>query len=96
MDHGCGAMTELRQFLYNLLLGSDQFLNVLLLGDPDESLSGRTGRAILSGRPKWFVIGFEKSIDKLAYVLVGEIDHCKNAVEPEERPLEKELWSWIK
>jgi len=84
------------QFLYNLVLGMDQFLNVIILGDPDESLSGRTGRAILSGRPKWFVKPFQKVIDGLAYVLAGEVDHCINAVEPEERPFEKELWSWIK
>ena len=89
-------MTFLSVFLYNLVLAADQFLNVLLLGDPDESLSGRTGRAVLSGRAKWFVFSLEKIIDSLAYILSGEIDHCINAVEPEERPLEKELWTWIK
>lgn len=84
------------QLYYNLLLGCDQFLNVLLLGDPDESLSGRTGRAILSGRPKFWVKPLGRMVDSLAYVLAGEVDHCKNAVEPEERPFEKELWSWVK
>jgi hypothetical protein len=84
------------QFLYNLGLGIDQFVNVLLLGDPDESLSGRMGRAILSGRPKWWVKPCAKANDWLWLVLVGEKDHSINAVEPEERPYEKELWSWIR
>jgi hypothetical protein len=84
------------QYIYNLGLGIDQFINVLLLGDPDESLSGRTGRAMLSGTPVFFVPFLWRFIDFVALVLAGELNHCINAVENEERPHEKELWSWIK
>jgi hypothetical protein len=86
----------LKQYAYNLLLGLDQMVNVVLLGDPDESLSGRTGRAMMSGQAKWFVSPLSRGLDILAILLTGERDHCRNAVEPEERPKEKELWSWIK
>lgn len=84
------------QFIYNLFLGIDQFSNVLLLGDPDESLSGRTGRAMLSGRPRFFVRPLYVFIDYFALALFGEVNHCLNAVEHEERPYEKELWSWVR
>jgi hypothetical protein len=84
------------QFIYNLGLAVDQFANVLLLGDPDESLSGRLGRAMLSGRPKWFVPTCAKLNDALWLLLMGEKNHCLNAVEHEECPAEKELWSWIR
>jgi hypothetical protein len=84
------------KFLYNLGLGLDQFVNVLLLGDPDESLSGRLGRALISGKPKFWVPPMAKANDWLWEKLAGELDHCVASVEPEERPHEKELWSWIK
>lgn len=89
-------MNLLLKYLYNLALGLDQFLNVILLGDPDESLSGRMGRAKLSGRPKWFVPPIVWINDKIWLLLAGEVDHSINAVEPEERPKEKEIWSWTR
>jgi hypothetical protein len=82
--------------LYNLALAFDQFINALLLGDPDESISGRTGRAIASGRAKWFVKPLGCYIDFIFSLLFGEKEHVKNAIEPEEKPHLKELWSWIK
>ncbi len=84
------------QYLYNIILGIDQMVNVLLLGDPDESLSGRTGRAMQSGKPKRFIPLFAKFVDWLFLVIFKEKNHVLNAIEPEERPKEKELWSWIK
>jgi hypothetical protein len=84
------------QYFYNLLLAYDQFFNAVFLGDVDESISGRTGRAIASGKPKWWVRYLAKFVDWLFLTLIGEKDHVKNAIEPEERPMEKELWSWIR
>jgi hypothetical protein len=86
----------LYQYIYNLALSFDQFVNTILLGDPDESISGRCGRAIESGHPKWFVLPLAFLIDLLFLMVFGEEDHVKNAIEPEEQPHEKELWSWIK
>lgn len=85
----------LAQFVYNVALGLNQFTNVLLLGDPDESLSGRLGRAYLSGRPKWWVTPLMRLNDAAWLLFSGERDHSVNAVEFEEAK-EKELWSWIK
>ena len=83
------------QFLYNLGLGLDQFINVLLLGDPDESLSGRLGRAVMSGSPKWWVPACARTLDAIVLAITGQADHCWSSVEPEEGH-DKELWSWIK
>ena len=89
-------MSSFKQYLYNLGLGLDQFLNVILLGDPDESVSGRLGRAMKSGKPKWFVPTLVKINDKAWYLIRKEIDHSINAIEENETPKEKELWSWHK
>jgi hypothetical protein len=86
----------LSKYLYNLALAFDQFVNALLLGDPDESISGRTGRAIASGRAKWWVKPLATHIDWMFCYIFGEKNHVANAIEPEEKPLERELWSWIK
>lgn len=87
-------MKILAQFLYNFGLGLDQFVNVLLLGDPDESLSGRLGRAHVSGRAKWWCEPMRRALDAFVFLAFGETDHCVNAIEPEESD-SKELWSWI-
>lgn len=38
-------MTLLKAYLWNLLIAVDQLLNTLALGDPDETLSSRLGKA---------------------------------------------------
>lgn len=82
------------RYLFNILLGIDQFANVILLGDPDETISGRLGRAHLSGKPKWFVPPFKKFVDWGAKVLDGQQNHCVDSVEAEDQQFSKELWSW--
>lgn len=84
------------QYIYNLILALSQFLNAILLGDPDESISGRLGRAHASGRAKWWVYPLLFVNDWVWRVTTGEENHSVNAVEAEERPHEKELWSWVK
>jgi len=80
--------------LYNCGLCLDQSVNtVLLFGDPDESICGRTARAIKSGKAKWFV----PAIASIVNLIYGSSKHLdEESIEPEERPWEKELWSWIK
>ena len=84
----------MRQYVYNVFLAMSQFLNSLLLGDPDESISGRLGRAYLSGRPKWWVTPWMTFVDWMFVMLFGEIQHCIKSVEYGEEHA-KELWSWI-
>ena len=86
----------LGRLAYNIALSADQFLNVILLGDPDESISGRTGRAVESGNPRYrWIRPLGAGIDFVFLHLFGEKDHIKNAIEPCE-DLNKELWSWIR
>lgn len=84
------------RYIFNLLLGLDQFINVILLGDPDESISGRLGRAQASGRPKWFVPGAKNLVDWGAKVIAGQHNHCLESIEAEDQVFSKELWTWIK
>lgn len=81
------------KYIFNLLIGFDQFVNVVLLGDPDESISTRTSRALRSGKPKWFVPPFARFVDWL--FLPFEKNHIENSFEENEYG-ERELWSWIK
>jgi len=85
------------QYVYNLFLALDQLINcVVLLGDPDDSVSGRCGFAIYVKRtPKWWVTPLKELIDLFFLVVFSENDHCKNAIEAEEK-LQKELWRWYK
>lgn len=41
-----------KRYLWNVLVGLDQFINALTGGDPDMTLSGRMGRAVSEGRCK--------------------------------------------
>lgn len=86
-------MKFISQYIYNLALAWDQLANVILLGDPDDSISGRCGRALKSGKPKWWVIYLAKHIDWMFFVLFREVDHCMNAVEEGEK-YDYELWCW--
>jgi hypothetical protein len=62
----------MKRYIVNALIGFDQFINALLGGDPDMTLSGRMGRAVAQGRcslcrPVCWVLG---KLDK---------DHCARA-----------------
>jgi hypothetical protein len=85
----------LLQYLFNIALGLDQFVNVLLLGDPDDSISGRCGRAMASGKPKSGVKILAPIVDYIFLKLFDEKDHCKDSIEPEEQ-MYYEIWDWHK
>lgn len=77
------------QYLYNLALGISQLLSVILGGDPDESVSSRTGKAIKAGK-WWFIKVQGPFIDWLTL----EKDHCIKSIEYDEG--RKQLWDWAK
>ena len=85
----------LERFGLNIAISLDQLANVLLLGDCDETISSRTGRAIMSNKPKIGVIYLHKIVDFLAKTLFKDENHCINAVEDDIK-LHYELWNWIK
>ena len=58
----------------NLLLGIDQYYNVLMFGDPDETISSRDGR-------RWHETPWAKFINLLFW---WQKDHTKNAIETDE------------
>ena len=62
----------MKRYIVNALIALDQFINALIGGDPDMTLSGRMGRAVAQGRcklcgPVCWVLG---KLDK---------DHCARA-----------------
>ena len=67
-------MKYLIQFVKNLLVSIDQFFNVLMLGDPDETISSRAGRV-------WPDTLWMKFIDKLMF---WQTNHCHKAIEKSE------------
>jgi hypothetical protein len=85
----------INQYIFNIALSLDQFINALLLGDPDDSISGRCGRAIKSGRPRIFVKPLAKCIDFIFLKLFNDVNHCYTSIEPEEN-MTYELWKWSK
>lgn len=65
------------KYFWNILISFDQFVNTLLGGVPDETLSSRMGKHVRDGRCKlcfvvcWF-------LDKL------DPNHCHNNIEEDE------------
>jgi hypothetical protein len=62
-------------YLFNVLVGFDQFMNTILGGAPGETVSGRAWQAKLDG-DLWgkYVV---------AFLNIFETDHCKEAWEKE-------------
>ena len=74
------ALRFLRKKTFNVLIGVDQFANVLLLGKPDETISSRVGRAYLKGKP---LAKPARAIIDTLFLPFGK-DHCVKAIEWEE------------
>lgn len=59
----------------DLLISIDQYVNVIFLGDPDETISSRLGKKILDGRADWFHKYVCKELDKV------DKNHCLDSIE---------------
>lgn len=75
------APEPLSQWMWNILISADQFLNTLFFGDPDETISSRMG--------KWMteeVSVFKKTFaDGLCWFLdLFDADHCVKSIDPTE------------
>jgi hypothetical protein len=66
---------KLPRDIKRIIIGFDEFFNVITLGRPEETISSRVGRASLEGN-WWAKNIFEPVID----FLLGK-DHCKNNIE---------------
>jgi hypothetical protein len=83
----------LTDYGFNLSYSVDQLANAFWLGEPDETISSRTGRALKSKRYKWWVPYFGKLVDFLAYVFAKDKNHVRTSIEQDEK-IKKELDSW--
>jgi hypothetical protein len=68
------------RFLKNLGIGLSQLGRAMLLGDPDETISGATGKASLQGK-WWFKNVQEPFINALFWY---DPDHCFKSIEADE------------
>lgn len=78
---------------FNLAYSIDQLANAFWLGEPDETISSRTGRALKSGKAKWWVPYFGKLVDTLAVLFAKDYDHVRRSIETDEI-IKKELDPW--
>jgi len=65
-------------YCWNILIGLDQLLNVVLFGCPDETFSARTFRRALAGRIFWRFLNW--GIDGLFF---WQKEHCRAAWQSE-------------
>lgn len=73
-----------------MLLAFDQFISTVLGGHPDDTVSQRLGRAHVAGYKR--TEPFRIAVDFLAYVLVGEDNHCLRSLSG--KTMAKEIWNW--
>lgn len=74
----------LKRFTRNFFVALDQFLNVLLLGDEDETISSRLGksqRGDYGSKAKVTLYPFAKAVDFVALKVFKDVDHCANSIE---------------
>ena len=67
------------KLVWNILLGLDRAVNVLLGGDAWETLSGRAYRMKLKRQPYWWWLA--DAIDALFF---WQVDHCRVQYEREQ------------
>ena len=75
-------MSRIKSYCYHVAIAFDQFINAILGGAADETLSSRTYRgAVLSEKPKrkWQVM--HRTIETLFFWEKGK--HCQTAYESE-------------
>ena len=70
----------MKQYIWNLLISLDQFINTIIGGHPDETLSSRCWHH----REDWRAALAVKFIDWLFSPF--EFEHCKNAYEIQLHP----------
>jgi len=72
----------MRTYLVNVLIAIDQLGNALLGGNPDETISSVVGRKAIKNI--WWALLAERFINALFYLLIEEVNHCRNRIEYDE------------
>jgi len=71
----------MKRYLVTVLIALDMLVSALLLGKPDQTISGRVGRAELAG--KWWGLALAPPIDALMHVCGAYPHwrgHCLHAI----------------
>jgi hypothetical protein len=68
------VVTFFRMYIVNILLAIDQSVNVIMFGDPDETISSRAGRVWPNTWWSWLI----------DHILFWQTNHCHKAIEHEE------------
>jgi len=65
------------EYIWNVLISIDQFINTLLGGYPDETISSRMGKRVVKG---------DSRLCKFICILLNKLDknHCVNSIEKDE------------
>lgn len=66
------------QYAFNLLCALDMLANVVIGGDPRETISSRLGKGQLAGKPVHSTLA--AAVDWFFIVLFSEHEHCKNSI----------------
>lgn len=70
---------KVKRYILNVLIAKDQLWNSYLGGDPEETISSRLWR----NHEKWWgKIGV--AVVDWAFARLGQKDHCKNSLEPDD------------
>lgn len=94
------------KYIFNIFLSFDQFINTLLAGHPDETLSSRLGRT--KGDERYMFVYLLRIIVDCIFFFDYKVDdegnrikHCEKSILPLEQKnfkefIDYELWSWNK
>jgi len=66
---------NIKKYIFNLFISVDQFVNTVIGGDPDETISSRMGKRTDTCKLCKFICSFLSRID---------YRHCKEAIEQDE------------
>ena len=91
-----GKWERIKTHGFQLAMAVDQYMNVVWLGNPDETISSRTGRAIASGKPKWYIkYLLHPFVDWAACRFGDGPNHCVRSIEYDEFMEDQyEVWKW--
>ena len=70
-------MTERNSYVYNVLLSVDQLGNTIFGGNPDSTISARTGYFAARGSERFWVI--QERVINYAFKPVDGSNHCREA-----------------
>jgi len=75
-------MNEVKRRLSNIIIGFDQFMQVLVYAgnySPDETISGMIGRKVQKGTTNWLEMTICKGLRKLQHRhCIDSIDHAED------------------